>query len=86
MPSDCWYASSVPEKKPWSVAGAPSCSLHLRDASVASLSETSCARLNETVTEGKKPVWLIGERRRVRMGVARRERSGIGAVPPDVLK
>src|SRR5271157_6310297 len=56
---DCWYANSVPAKKPCSEEGVPSRFCICVMLEVASLNDTPGARLKETVTDGNKPVWLI---------------------------
>src|ERR1039458_2165070 len=56
--SDCWYASSVPGKKPGMVEGVPSRFCNWLMLDVASLNDKFDARLKDTVTEGNKPVWL----------------------------
>src|SRR6202142_1891369 len=55
---DCWYACRVPAKNPLMVDGNPILFCMSLIASVASLRERPGARLNDTVTEGKTPVWL----------------------------
>ena len=55
--SDCWYASSVPAKKPLDRGRHAEPLLHLSDAQRRlAQARHSGARLNEVVTEGNRPV------------------------------
>ena len=59
MASDAWKACAVPWKLPWMRGGRPSARVAASTAATASPSETPGARLNDSVTAGNCPWWLI---------------------------